>query len=118
MQAKVAVKRKRRWHSDEFRAEVVLACRQLGVSVEAVALEYGLNANLVRRWIKEHAERLPLGNAVAEPLTVVPVRMEASSVVREEEIRLDIRRGTLTVQMAWPGGEIDKLGALLKELLR
>lgn len=123
MQEKALAKRKRRRHSEEFRANVVMACRLPGVSVAAVALEHGLNANLVRRWIKEQAERSVISrqsvrNAVAEPLTVVPVRMESSSAVREEEIRLDIRRGTLTVQMAWPGAEIDKLGALLKELLR
>ena len=100
-----------------------MASRQPGVSVAAVALEYRLNANLVRRWIKEQAapsviSRRPSGNVVAEPLKVVPVRMESSPSVRAEEIRLDLRRGTLAVQMAWPGDEIDKLGALLKKLLR
>ncbi len=100
-----------------------MACRQPGVSVAAVALEHRLNANLVRRWIKEQAARFvisrhPVSKAATEPLSVVPVRVESSSVMREEEIRLDIRRGTLTVQMTWPGAEIDQLGALLKELLR
>ncbi len=123
MQEKALAKQKRRRHSEEFRAEVVKASRQPGVSVAAVALEHRLNANLVRRWIKEQAaqsviSRRPSGNAVAEPLTVAAVRMESSPSVRAEEIRLDIRRGTLTVQMAWPGAEIDQLGMLLTELLR
>jgi transposase-like protein len=30
---------------------VVAACRRPGVSIAAVALEYRLNANLVRRWV-------------------------------------------------------------------
>ncbi len=116
-------KRKRRRHSEEFRAKVVMACRKPGVSVAAVALEHGLNANLVRRWIKEQAARSvisrpPLGNADAEPLTVVPVQMELSSAVCEEEIRLDIRRDTLTVQMAWPLEAATSLGQCLRELLR
>ena len=123
MQEKALAKRNRRRHSEEFRAEVVKASRQPGTSVAAVALEHRLNANLVRRWIKEQAGESvnsgrPSGNDAAEPLTVAPVRIESSPVVRAEEIRLDIRRGTLTVQMAWPGTEIDQLGALLKELLR
>ena len=41
----------RRKHSAEFRAEVVLACRQAGASVAAIALRNGLNANVVHRWL-------------------------------------------------------------------
>ena len=123
MQAKVAVKRKRRRHSKEFRAEVVMACRQPGVSVAAVALEHGLNANLLRRWIKEHAGQLAivrptLGNAVAEPLTVVPVTVEPGSSRNDEAIRIDIRRSGLAVQLAWPASRVVDLNGLLKELLR
>lgn len=78
MQGKAVLVRKRRRHSEEFRAQVVVACGQRGVSVAAVALAHGLNANLVRRWIKENAERLsvvqrPRVNPVVESLTVVPV---------------------------------------------
>ena len=123
MQAKVAVKRKRRRHSEEYRAEVVIACQQPGVSVAAVALEHGLNANLVRRWIKEHAGQLeiarpPLDNAVAEPLSVVPVTLESGSSRNDESIRIDIRRSGLAVQLAWPTSRVAELNGLLKELLR
>ena len=60
MQKKVSGLRKRRRHSEEFRARVVAACQEPGVSVASVALANGLNANLVRRWIKERVERLPV----------------------------------------------------------
>jgi transposase-like protein len=43
----------RRKHSAEFRAEVVLACRQPSASVAAIALRKGLNANVVYRWLRE-----------------------------------------------------------------
>ena len=43
--------RRRRKHTEAFRAEVVLAAQQPGVSVASVALKHGLNANLVRRWV-------------------------------------------------------------------
>jgi transposase len=43
------VRRRRRTHSAEFKAKVVSACRQPGVSIAAVALANGLNANLLRR---------------------------------------------------------------------
>ena len=52
--------RQRRRHLPEFRASVIQACLQPGVSIAAVALANGLNANLVRKWvIEEHKRSLP-----------------------------------------------------------
>ena len=45
--------RRRRHHSAEFKAKVVEECTRLGVSMAAVALAHGLNANLLRRWVVE-----------------------------------------------------------------
>ena len=123
MQAKVVLGRKRRRHGDEFRAEVVAACRRPGVSVAAVALAHGLNANLVRRWIKEGAERLPVtrrpvANRIVEPLTVVPVTIESAAGRSDEAIRIDIRKSGLAVQLAWPATRVAELSRLLKDLLR
>jgi len=120
MVAKVLVRTRRR-HSEEFRAGVVAACRQPGVSVSAVALANGLNANLLRRWIKERAERLPARrqtalNPVVAPMTVVPVTIESDA--GGEAIRIDIRHAGIAVQLAWPAGRIAELSRLLKDLLR
>jgi transposase-like protein len=43
----------RRWYTQAFKAQVVTACRQPGASVARVALEHGLNANLVRKWLRQ-----------------------------------------------------------------
>ncbi len=123
MQAKMAVKRKRRRHSEEFRSQVVVACRQPGVSVAAVALAHGLNANLVRRWIKENAERMPVSrrpmpHPVVEPLMVVPVTIESSEDRSDDAIRIDIRRSGMAVQLAWPATRVGELSGLLKDLLK
>lgn len=40
-------RRRRRRHSPEFKAAVVAECSRHGVSIAAVALANGLNANLV-----------------------------------------------------------------------
>jgi hypothetical protein len=42
---------RRRRHSDEFKAQVVAECARPGVSMAAIALHYGINANLLRRWV-------------------------------------------------------------------
>ena len=44
-------RRYRRQYSSEFRAQVIEAASQPGVSVAAIALANGMNANLLRRWV-------------------------------------------------------------------
>lgn len=123
--AKPALRRTHRRHDPEFKAQVIEACLQPGVSVAAVALANGLNANYLRRWVKEHRERsagMESLSAVVENAPslamVVPVKVETPVVAETSEIRLDIRRGQTTVQMAWPVGQAGMLGVWLKDLLR
>lgn len=48
MEEKIGARTRRR-HSDAFKMEAINACLQPGVSTAAVALRYGLDANLLRR---------------------------------------------------------------------
>lgn len=124
--AKPAARRTRRTHAPEFKAQVIDACLQPGVSVAGVALANGLNANYLRRWVKEHREqtgRSPVKGAVvvsrqAKPTALVPVRIETPLAGEAGEIRIDLRRGTTVVQMAWPATHATLLGGVLKDLLR
>ncbi len=115
--------RTKRHHSLEFRQRVIDAALQPGASIAGVALAHGLNANLLRKWIKASGKTVHQNKVCMdqEPgaLTALPVRIEAPAI-REEprEIRIDIRRGGTTLQMAWPTAEIGKLGALLQDILR
>jgi transposase len=124
--AKLAARRTRRRHEPEFKARVIEACLQPGVLVAAVALANGLNANYLRRWVKEHRAQAA-GNAVeggvvvssyAKPAALVPVTVKEPVVTEASEIRLDIRRGGTVVQMAWPATHAALLGGVLKDLLR
>ena len=45
---------RRRCFDEQAKRELVLACLQPGVSVAGMALEYGLNANLLRKWIRQY----------------------------------------------------------------
>ncbi len=124
--AKVAARRTRRTHAAEFKAQVIDACLQPGVSVAGVALANGLNANYLRRWVKEHREQAqgrPVkdGEALsrhAKPATLVPVTIEIPVAGESGEIRIDLRRGTTVVQMAWPVAHAALLGGVLNDLLR
>ena len=52
-------RRRRRIHSDEFKADAVANCTQPGMSMAAVAMANGVNANLLRRWVREAEMTLP-----------------------------------------------------------
>ncbi|HNA69337.1 MAG TPA: transposase, partial [Rhodocyclaceae bacterium] len=119
--AKPAGRRTRRRHDVEFKAQVIEACRQPGVSVAAVALANGLNANMLRKWVRADDEGgvsgKVTGDAGVMPVTgVVPVTVVGHRP--GAEIRIDVRRGGTTLQMAWPQDALAGLGPCLRELLR
>ena len=66
-------RRRRRKHSDEFKADAVAAATQPGMSMAAVALSHGINANLLRRWVHEAEGRA----APASP--IIPARPHANT---------------------------------------
>lgn len=102
-------RRRRRQHSAEFRAKVVAACSKPGVSVAAVALANGLNANLLRRWVvTEEQGAKPIEAVVAsaaratvESRAFIPIQV-ASSVTPTQEITIELRRGATVVKVGWP----------------
>jgi transposase len=119
--------RTRRRHAPQFRAQVVAACLQPGVSISAVALANGLNANLVRRWVKEHREGV--GADVIGPgeggrgrdtalAQFVAVAVETAPVVSTGDIRLEVRRGETAVHISWPGAQAGACAQWLREWLR
>jgi transposase len=121
-------RRRRRKHSAEFKATVVAACRRPGVSIAAVALANGLNANLLRRWVvtEEQAQRANVIDTVSAPAarlevptrSFVPLQLEAPVVKSEQPISVELRRGATVVKLAWPLSAAADCAAWLRELLR
>lgn len=125
MMVKAAGRRTRRRHDEEFKKQVIEACLHPGVSVAAVALANGLNANMLRKWVRGHGQdlmpvvrkdELPAERRAAMVPVTVAANSEPCSTVLE--IRIDLRRGGTTVQMAWPLEAAASLGQCLRELLR
>lgn len=127
MEAAVQPRRRRRKHSPEFKAEIIAACKQPGVSIGLVARERGLNPGLVRHWLDS------LAGGRGASLNVAPSAQQASAAagasfkaVRIEDrpapaahaIRLEIRRGAAAVIVQWPAQDAVACGAWLKEWLR
>ncbi|SDN56151.1 Transposase [Pseudomonas antarctica] len=47
----------RRSYSKSFKAQVIQECAQPGASIASIALGHSLNANLVHKWIRMHAQK-------------------------------------------------------------
>ena len=113
--------RRRRIHSDEFKAQVVAACKPAGVSMAAVAMAHGINANLARRWVvaaeqRSGAQSAAVTSGVAStsfvPLTLAP------SVLAPADIRIELRRGATIINVSWPCAGASECATWLRELLR
>ena len=127
MDGEVQGRRSRRTHSPAFKAHVLQACSQPGVSIAAVALSNGLNANLVRRWLNERdvcgattalqetqlcASSSPTGGDRFVPVQLADRPAEAAT------IRVELRRGPVAMSVSWPSQEAAACGAWLREWLR
>ena len=113
---------KRRFYSPELKLQVVQTCAQPGASIAGVALQHGINTNIVHRWIREHSQ----GTLVIQAQAFVPVtlRTEPEPVACKPvaaatpEIRMELRRGTSLVTVMWPSELAGDCGAWLRECLR
>ena len=116
-------RRRRRRHSEQFKAEAIAACRKPGASIAATALERSINANLLRRWVieaerAEAASLLPVGPAAvapAESFVALPLSTKPSDPT---PIKIKVRRGAMTVSVLWPRSAMHECGIWLREVLK
>ena len=88
------------------------------MSISGVALAHGINANQLRRWMKQFsvASKHPV---VPTPAKLVPVQVETDNTSpTNEDIQFDIRRGSTRINIRWPMDKAEAcaqwLGAWLK----
>lgn len=119
----------RRRHSAEFKSQVVSACGEPGASIAAVALAFGLNANLVRQWLRGRGFKRADGSlvvpvAATRPQRFVPLALPEATAAKAEaatpvrDIRVEVRRASLLVNVSWPQTSAADCAAWLRELLR
>lgn len=118
------VRRRRREHSAEFKAQVVAACNVPGMSNAAVAMAHGVNPNLARRWVRDaelrSAEVLVKPANCSVPTAFVPVQLPAVPVAMAapSDIRVELRRGPIAISVSWPCAAASECAAWMRELLR
>lgn len=125
---------KRRWrrHTDEFKAQVVELARRGHGSMAAVALANGLNANMLRRWVREsemaEAPVPAMGTqAITSASAFVPVTLPqagdlapappepSTAASLSGVVTVDIRRGATVITASLPMDE--RSAAWLREVL-
>lgn len=113
--SRYASRRTHRTYTREFKAELVAACQVPGASIAAVAGAHGMNANVLHRWLKEHALSGCYGQSdsgIANRSSValqqhipafIPVQLPTPAPEPETQaIEVDIRKGALTMRIKWP----------------
>ena len=113
-------RRLRRKHSAEFRAAVIRACRQPGVSMASVALANGLNATMVRKWVVEAERGAPPSVSVEMPMqsgTFLPLAMPHDQG-SGRDIHIELQRGNVRITLGWPRDSAAECAAWMRELLR
>ena len=116
MLMEIPVKRRRK-HTPEFKARVVALC-QPGVSTSAVALAHGVNANLLRRWIKQFRnDGLPV--PAEKPVnTMIPISVSpVDESARPQNIEIALARNGAKAEIRWPVEEAESLGRWLSNWL-
>lgn len=122
-------KRTYRRHSLDFKARVVEACLEPGASVGGIALAHQLNANLVRRWVKEQREGAAREISGGQSQTgvelrresratrLIPVALVSEATPVATPIEVEIRQSGRVVQVRWPVASADSCAKWLRELL-
>ena len=119
MHSKAATRRR---HGDELKATVLAECDEPGASVAAVAQSHGLNANLVHKWRRNRRPQPGTNaNAVDDKVAGAFVALQLPpppSPQPAPDIRIELRRGATTINIAWPGQAAGECAAWLREWLR
>jgi transposase len=85
-------------------------------------MSYSVNANLLRRWVVEAEEQNGTVRGSVKALAssgdafiALPVAPKAAA---DTPIRIEVRRGALTVSVQWPSTELHECAIWLREVLK
>ena len=113
----------RRHHPEAFKLAVIEACCEPGASVAGIAMANGVNANQVRRWMRERGVEPP-ARRVAMPVleaTPAPAFVQlpmAPAMPTLGDIRIEVRRGNTAIKVEWPVQASGDCAAWLRDWLR
>ncbi len=128
---RVSPRRRRNNRSPEFKAQIITECMQIGVSTAAISRQYGLNPNLVHRWVREFEQMqamtsgaLSNGHTAQVRTAVKPNFIElplCAPVVQTDScdgIEFDLQKGDLKLKVKWPTSSALECVHMIKSLFK
>ena len=117
----ISASKKRRIYSAEFKNSIVQACKEPNTSIASVALQYGLNANLVSKWIRlldgrqtQHNSASPKPAFIAVPY---PATFNSSTATAGMlHVHITLPDSSTEIGLKWQASEMSALAELLKAL--
>lgn len=107
---------RRRRYSAALKAQILAQCKQPGMSVARVAMAHGINANIVHKWRRQAlAQAAPAAILPMAGFMPIPVTPATSSV--SADIRIELRRGPVTVTLSWPISAAAECAQFLRQTL-
>jgi transposase-like protein len=102
--------RQRSSYPKAFKAQVVQECLQPGTSISSVAINHGINANVIRKWMPLYRNPpvIPLPPFV--PLKAVPKRSTESSVI------IELPLGEQLITVKWPASDPEGCAQFVRAL--
>ena len=122
-----SVPRTRRTYTPQFKSELLTACKQPGASIAALAMQHGMNANVLHRWLKEHRQGMLMLSAGVPAPAFIPIDLTASLPVLASEgepsappsnIRIELQHHAMKVTLHWPVDAAGACAQMLRALLR
>ena len=115
--------RRRRHHPEEFKLAVIEACCEPGASVAGIAMANSVNANQVRRWMRERGIEPPTRRVAMPVLEATPAPAfvllpMAPAMPTLGDIRIEVRRGNTAIKVEWPVQASVDCAAWLRDWLR
>ena len=115
----VSASKKRRTYSAEFKNSIVQACKEPNTSIASVALQYGLNANLVSKWIRLLDGRQTQHNSASPKPAFIALPYPATfntSTAGMLHVHITLPDSSREIGLKWQASEMSALAELLKAL--
>ncbi len=120
--------RTRRMYSTQFKSELLASCMLPGASVGAIAAAHGMNADVLRRWLKKHrqhathAPSTPPASGHTSSAGFIALDLSAlqaaPAACAAQTIELRCQRGDTLVSVAWPLSGAAECASFLLQVLR
>lgn len=111
-------KKTRRRYSTAQKAQVLAECEEPGASVAQVAMAHGINANVVHRWRQLCRGEAPAAPAKASGFVALSLPVPAVGAAVAADVRVELRRGPVSITVTWPVSAVAELATWTRELLR